>query len=346
MQGNTFQVDFRRNIGDVRKGKMLDELKIINEIWNLIREKGLGYSVVPSSFDDACALPIGDSFLVFTNDGISESTDRLPNMTWYEFGWRLAISCVSDLAAKGARPLGFLVSLNVTRRLDMKSILEIYKGIADCAKEYGFDIWGGDIGESKEVVIDGFMVGVTKRPLWRNGVRPGDLIAISGELGLTGAAFHYILQGGTGISDMRRIYEAAYRPKARLKLGMLLSELDGVHSAIDLSDGLSRSLHEMARASNVKLIVRERSIPIAKEALEYAKANSLDPLSLALHAGEEYELLFTLEPSCWKQVRDLCNKIGVRVTVIGYVEKGYGVYLEGKEGLRPLEEKGWIHLRE
>jgi len=323
----------------------LNEIEIIKEIWTLIKSNDLGYSVIPKTFDDACALQIGEKFLVFTNDGVAEATDKLPGMSWRDYGWRAVISCVSDLAAKGARPLGVMISLNLTRTISAKEIREIYQGIIDCAETYSFDVWGGDLGESKEIVIDCFMVGVSNRPIWRNGVKPGDLIVISGELGLTGAAFHFLLKGGKEISNMGNIHKAAYRPEARLELGVRLSEIPGVTAAIDLSDGLSRSLYELERVNEARFVIDADKIPIAEEAIEYAEANSLDPLELALHGGEEYEILFTVSPSCEEQVIDLGKELGLKLTVIGMVERGRGVYIKTEGGLTPVKEGGWIHLR-
>jgi len=323
----------------------LDEIEIIKEIWKLIRRNNLGYSVIPKTFDDACALQIGERFLVFTNDGVAETTDKLPGMSWKDYGWRAVLSCVSDLAAKGAKPIGAMISLNLTRTVSANEIKEIYQGIIDCAKTYSFDIWGGDLGESKEIVIDCFMIGISYRPIWRNGVRPGDLIVVSGELGLTGAAFHLLLEKGKEISNMRNIYKAAYRPEARLELGIRLSEIPGVTAAIDLSDGLSRSLYELERVNGVRLIIDADKVPIAKEAIEYAEANSLNPLELALHGGEEYEILFTVNPSYEEQIVNLSRELGLRLTVLGIVERGKGVYIRTKRGLIPVKERGWIHLR-
>ena len=101
----------------------------------------------------------------------------------------------------------------------------------------------------------------------------------------------------------------------------------------------------MERVNEARFVIDADKIPIAEEAIEYAEANSLDPLELALHGGEEYEILFTVSPSCEEQVIDLGKELGLKLTVIGMVERGRGVYIKMEGGLTPVKEGGWIHLR-
>ncbi|MCD6509212.1 MAG: thiamine-phosphate kinase [Thermoprotei archaeon] len=324
----------------------LGERGLIKRIWAIITERGLSFSAVPKTFDDAIAYRYEGGYVVLTNDGVNEKTDKLPGMSWRDLGWRLGTMCVSDLAAKGCQPLGMLISLNVPRSMYVEAIDELYHGLIDAAQEYGFEIWGGDMGEASEVVADGFMIGLSrKEPIWRCGIRPGDVILVSGDFGLTGAAFHYLLKSGRAINEghMRRILEAAYRPRARLELGLALAELNCINAMMDSSDGLAESLHQLSEASGVGIVVHE--IPVAKEALEYANANNLDVNELVFYGGEEYELVFAIEQRKVKDALDVLRDRGFHIRVIGKAFKGAGVFIKDHRGKLTRLKRGWEHYR-
>ncbi len=323
----------------------LGERRLIREIWSLLRSYGFRPKTPSGTFDDAVGIRIGDRWLILSNDGVSRGTDMLPGMSWEDLGWRLGVVCVSDLAAKSAEPLGMLVSLNLPGNMNLDAVRTLYRGLIDAALEYKFEIWGGDIGEAEEVLIDGFLVGLSANPIWRYGTRPGDLIVTTGEFGLTGAAFHYLLRGGTPASErcMQKILRATYRPRARLKAGLMLGSIKGVRASIDSSDGLAISLHELASVNKLGILIEH--VPVAEEAVEYAEANSINPLDLALYGGDEYELVIAVAPESVDSLMKELEGLGLSPSIIGRVVEGEGVFLRTPKGLEKVAALGWEHLK-
>ncbi len=323
--------------------KDIGERELIRRIWNQIRAE-LRFTAIPNTFDDAVAFESRYKYIVMTNDGINEKTDKLPGMSWHDFGWRLGVMCVSDLIAKGAIPLGMLISLNIPKSLEIKAVEMIYEGLIDSAKEYCFELWGGDMGEASEVTIDGFMVGYsTKKPIFRKGMKLGDYVLTTGKYGLTGAAFHYLLKGGIAVSEntMHNIIQAAYKPRVKLRMGVLLANTEGITASIDSSDGLAESLYQLAEINGLGILIH--NIPIADEALEYANTNNLDVKELALYGGEEYEVVFSVRPEAIDEVLENMKKNNIEVHIIGKVIERKGVFIQKANKTIPIERRGWEH---
>lgn len=319
--------------------KDLGEREIIRKLLELIPEPKLTRS---NRIDDAVLLK--DFDLVVSCDAVCDITDKLPGMKWADLGWKLGVMCVSDVASKGACPLGTLISLNAPSELEMEVVEEFYEGLVEASREYGFEIWGGDLGEAPRFLASLFMLGKVKRRfISRRGAREGDLVLVTGKFGLTGAAYHLLLRGGQAPSEHVRntIVQAAYRPRARLREGVILSEIDGVSSSIDSSDGLAESLYQLCDVNQIGIVLER--VPIAQEAIEYAEYNGIEPLELALYGGEEYEIVFTVRRSSLDEVLDRLLSIGCRAEVIGTVIKERGLFLKVEDQVQPIERRGWEH---
>ena len=136
--------------------------------------------------------------------------------------------------------------------------------------------------------------------------------------------------------------ESIYKPEARVKEGICLAETCAVTSSIDSSDGLAISLYDLARSSGVGFKID--SLPISPETETFAELHALDPFELVLYGGEEYELVFTVNPTDFKMVREALENIGCELLELGVAtgDEKIEITLNGIE--KQVEKRGWEHF--
>lgn len=297
--------------------------------------------------DDVSAYEIGNNKLaVLKTDMLVDKTDVPPKMNLWQASRKAIIMNISDFAAKGVKPLAILVSLGLPRTLKEKDIEQIGRGLNAGAREYGAYIIGGDTNEASDLVISLSLFGMAKKDelTLRSGAKPGNLVAVTGSFGKTAAGLKILLDSLEAASKIRKILvESVLMPHARLKEGLTLSKTKAVTAAIDSSDGLAWSLHEIANASKVGFLINK--LPIAKEAEEFAEINRLDPLELTLYGGEEYELVLTIKPNLWRKAEKAVEKVGGKLLSIGKVTAERQVLIEINGKRRVIEPRGWEHFK-
>jgi thiamine-monophosphate kinase len=297
--------------------------------------------------DDVSAYEIGNSNLaVLKTDMLVDKTDVPPKMNLWQASRKAIIMNISDFAAKGVKPLAILVSLGLPRTLKEKDIEQIGRGLNAGAREYGAYIIGGDTNEASDLVISLSLFGMAKKDelTLRSGAKPGNLVAVTGSFGKTAAGLKILLDNLKAPPKIRKILvESVLMPHARLKEGLSLSKTKAITAAIDSSDGLAWSLHEIANASNVGFLINK--LPIAEEVEKFAEINRLDPLELTLYGGEEYELVLTIKPNLWRKAEKAVEKVGGKLLSIGKVtaEKQVLMEIDGKR--RVVEPRGWEHFK-
>jgi len=297
--------------------------------------------------DDVSAYDIGDNNLaVLKTDMLVDKTDVPPKMNLRQASRKAVVMNISDFAAKGVQPLALLVSLGLPRTLKEKDIEEIGRGLNAGAREYGAYILGGDTNEASDLVISLSVFGMAKRDkvMLRSGANPGDLLAVTGSFGKTAAGLKILLDGLKVQSKIRKILaESVLMPHARLKEGLALSQTKAVTAAIDSSDGLAWSLHEIARASNVGFLIKK--LPTAEEVEKFAGINKFDLLELTLYGGEEYELVLTIKPKLWRKAEKAVEEVGGELLPIGTVTVERQVLLEIDGKRQVIEARGWEHFK-
>ncbi|MHC1628876.1 MAG: thiamine-phosphate kinase [Candidatus Nezhaarchaeales archaeon] len=318
------------------------EWNLIERLWRtLIKDP----KEIMGTNDDVIARRIGrNRVLVAHVNTLAWSTDVLPGMTPHSIGFKSVIMNVSDMAAKGVRPLGMLFSLGLPRNYDVNDVEEIAKGWKDAAAKYGLYVWGGDVTEAPELILTGAIVGIAKENtiIRRRGAKEGDLVACIGEFGLTSIAYKILLEGKKAPTKKIELKakKAAYYPKAYLKEGLKLARLGIVTSSMDCSDGLAWSLHTLCSLNNVGMIIKW--IPIPREVWLYAESYGIDPWDLALYGGEEYSLIFTLK-------RDSLNKLpsdlAKKIHIMGEVTNDRKLKLLIGKAEKSIERRGWEHLK-
>ncbi|MEM2806705.1 MAG: thiamine-phosphate kinase [Candidatus Bathyarchaeia archaeon] len=297
--------------------------------------------------DDVSAYPIGKKQLfILKTDMLVAETDVPKGMSLWQAARKAVVMNISDFAAKGVKPLVMLVSLGVPKDTTRKELEEIAEGLNAGAREYEAFIIGGDTNEASDLIVSLSVFGLARKDhvMLRSGARPGDIVAVTGPFGKTSAGLKVLLENFKASRDIRgSLLEAVYMPKARLKEGLALNATGAVTSAIDSSDGLAWSLHELSKASNVGFLIE--NVPLAHEAIKFAEINGLDPLDLALYGGEEYELVLTIKPSLWGKAEKAVKNVGGNLTRIGRVTAEREIILEIKDEKRIIEPRGWEHFR-
>ncbi len=321
------------------QAKALGERKIIEMI--LKRLEQMPNMPIPFG-DDASAVDLGNGRLaVIKTDMLVSKTDVPPEMSVKQAARKAVIMNISDLAAKGVKTTALLVSLGIPKELTGRDIVQIGEGLNAGAREYDAYILGGDTNEAPDLIISCSAFGITEKNslMLRSGAEPGDTVAVTGKFGKTPAGLKILLKGMSPPTHLRKkLIESVLMPKARLSEGLALARTGAVTASIDSSDGLAWSLHELSKASNVGFMID--CLPVAEEAEEFAKLNSVDPTELCLYGGEEYELVVTIKP-------ELFEKASKKVLLIpiGHVtaEKSLVLRIRGKKS--PIEARGWEHFK-
>ena len=323
----------------MKRVESLGERKIIDII--LKRLEQMPDTPIPFG-DDASALDLGDGKLaVIKTDMLVGKTDVPSRMSQWQAARKAVIMNISDLAAKGAKPIGLLVALGVPRHFTEKNIKEIADGLNAGAREYGTYVLGGDTNEASDLVISCAAFGTADRKalMLRDGSKPGDIVAVTGSFGRTSAGLRILLGHASCPARLRKkLVDSVLMPKARLNEGLTLAETGAITASIDSSDGLAWSLHELSRASNVGFVIDNP--PIAEEVADFAKAYKVNPIELCLYGGEEYELVVTVKPGLFERASKKVSLIR-----IGKATTQRKLVLKVNTRSVPIKARGWEHFK-
>ncbi len=296
--------------------------------------------------EDAYLYNNSHPYILVNVDTMSRDSDFLPQQTWKQLGGKLVTITFSDLVAKGASPNMFISSLVLEGSMKECELKELVAAIQKTSHKYGGKYLGGDLGSSVETVLTGVGLGSIKegKILTRRGANRGDLVCVTGYFGLTSIGFDYLLSPETRkynvISDnlLEISISSLYEPQPRLTEGLLLSKHNLATSSIDSSDGLAISLHWLAQASNLGIIVYD--LPIHPELKSFL--DSFDTiLEVTMFGGEEYELIFTVPPSNLEKLTQIFQKNNCQFFVIGECTDSQGVFVSQNETLDPVPMRGW-----
>jgi thiamine-monophosphate kinase len=297
--------------------------------------------------DDAAVLrPRGGAEWVVTADAFLENVHFLrkihPAMA---VGYKALARATSDIAAMGARARYYFLTVGLPDACTGVWLDDFLGGMASAARRFGLILAGGDTTKYPAVVASLTVVGEIDRgrAILRSGARPGDLLCVSGRLGEAELGLRLIQRKLHKQKRWTKLLKKHFYPEPRLALGEWLVAHRFATSMIDTSDGLSTDLGHICKASGGGAIVWAPKIPVVKIPPELQRLG-LDPLELALHGGEDYELLFTVPK---KFSRRMPRKVaGIPVTVIGEITSEKKVILLGADRRsEPLQPKGWDHFR-
>jgi thiamine-monophosphate kinase len=254
-------------------------------------------------------------------------------------GWKCLARAVSDVAAMGGEPRCFLMSLALPADLTGTWLDHFLRGLRRAAKELRCEAAGGDMTRRQEVLISMTVIGEVLRgeAIRRSGAAVGDAIYVSGTLGEAELGLRMLRRG----REVGKARNAALRkhlyPRPRLELGRWLAEERLASATLDLSDGLSTDLPRLCAASGVGARIEGDCLPVS------SLVARREARQLALHGGDDYELLFTVKR---KDERRLPRKFrGLRLTRIGETTRGREVTV-GEDGTSmALRSGGWDPFR-
>jgi thiamine-monophosphate kinase len=319
------------------------EFELIAAIRERMAAVGAGDSseaLLLGSGDDA-AITVRQGATATSVDALVEGVHfRIPPFAAADVGHKALAAALSDLAAMGAAPGEAYVQLGVPAGRDEEDLLELAGGLGRVAAAYGVAVAGGDVTRAPGLLVAVTVVGGAAAPellVRRRGARPGDLVAVTGELGGAGAGLLLLEREGLAESLDAEVAAALRRrqlaPEPRLDAGIALAA-GGATAMIDVSDGLGADAAHLARAGEVGIEIELERLPVQSGVVELAAAAGRDPLDLASAAGEDYELLATLPPGRVADAAEAVAAAGSRLTVIGEVTETGAVGLSGPEGRR------------
>jgi thiamine-monophosphate kinase len=287
---------------------------------NLLR----GFATDPAArglMDDVAVIDIGDAALIITHDMMAEGVHFRSNANPADVAWKLLATNLSDLAAKGAAPIGVLLGFMLG---DDAWDRAFAAGLEKALKHYNVALLGGDTvanrGDKRALGLTA-LGRATHRPVpSRSGAQIGDLIYVTGTLGDALAGFELI---DAGFDEVGPLADAFNRPFARVTDGQKLAPI--VTAMMDVSDGLLLDAERLATASQIGIEIDLACVPLSPLYISY-RSDSLESRMQAASWGDDYQLLFTASPEV---------PIPLRATAVGHVVAGGGLIL--KHGGNPVK---------
>lgn len=312
-------------------------------------------------------LGVGDDAAVIKNteEVTLVSTDMLVEGIHFDLmytplkhlGYKAVIVNLSDIYAMNAVPRQITVSIAISSKYSLEAIQELYEGIYTACKMYNVDLVGGDTTSSpKGMIISITALGQAKKDkvVSRSGAKPGDILCVTGDLGAAYLGLQilerekqvYLAHPGVQpeLEKSQYLIERQLKPEAQAGAIAWFEKENIIPTAmIDISDGLASEVLHLCRQSGTGAFIEEGKVPIHPDTEMTAIEMKLDPITCALHGGEDYELLFTIQEADLEKIRFMPE-----VFIIGEMtEASEGIHLHTTGGnIHPVTAQGWNHFRE
>lgn len=280
--------------------------------------------------DDAAIVKLDDNLnLISTTDMLIQSKHFPENMSFFQMGFKSVTVNVSDIAAMGAKPIGFLLSIAIPNSLKLEEFKSILDGVIKACEFYEIPLIGGDTNEASEIIISGTALALNDNSLMKNNYGENDLIGITGLLGLAALGFY---------SNNSNFIKYILEPKARIKEGRILKE-NGATSATDITDGLASELYEMFNGKG--MLIYEEKLGISEEFKEISRELGINYLDLILNFGEDFEILFTIPRDKVEQLKEKLDFL-----IIGEITDSSKINIKLSNGkIKEIQKKGYNHFK-
>lgn len=300
--------------------------------------------------DDAATFqPPAGMELVFTTDALTADLHFLRSDPPDLIARKMLRQNLSDLAGKGAKPLGYLMTTALDDAVDEAWIAKFTEGLAQDQAEFDIALWGGDTTKTPgPLALTATLIGAVPagRALRRDGARPGDRILVTGTIGdgFFGLAAHRGELADLAEPARRSLAQRYVLPQPRVTLGRVLAEQALAHAGMDISDGLVADLGHMCAASNCGAEVAVASVPLS-DAVADLVAGDPSLIAAAITGGDDYELLLAVPPDRVAAVLDAARQAGTAIAEIGTFAQEFGLTFLDRDNL-PLafEKAGFTHF--
>ncbi len=335
----------RTDIETLGEFGLIEHLTSVFENKNSSTLKGVG--------DDAAVIKNGEHCTLISTDLLLEGVHF--DLSYYplkHLGYKAVSVNVSDIYAMNATPKQITVSIGMSSKFSIEAIEEIYAGIKAACDAYEVDLIGGDTSASKQ----GLIISITaigeadeKNIVYRSGAKDGDLLCVTGDLGGAYVGLQVLErekqvflanpQAQPDLDGHDYIIGRQLKPDARKDVIEFFKKTElKPTSMIDISDGLSSEIFHLCSKSEIGITIYEDKIPIDPTTYNMAREFDFDPTMTTLNGGEDYELLFTINPADYDKVKNDPN-----ITIIGHcVPRSEGVHMISKSGNKhALKAQGW-----
>lgn len=329
----------------------LGEFGLIHHLTKDIKIKNA--STVKGVGDDAAVINNNGKLTIITTDLLLEGIHfDLMYVPLKHLGYKAVVVNLSDIYAMNGQPKQITVSIGLSNRFSVESVEEIYKGIYLACEKYGVDVVGGDTSTS----LQGLVISITAigegeegKIVYRNTAKKDDLLCVSGDLGGAFVGLQILEREKRiflehpeiqpDLESQSYIIGRQLKPEARKDIiEFFTKENISPTAMIDISDGLSSETLHLTTAPKLGAIIYEDKIPIHNDTYNMALKFNLDPTTCALSGGEDYELLFTINPNDFSKIQ-----LHPDISVIGKItDLSEGVKLRTKGGnTHDIVAQGW-----
>ena len=300
--------------------------------------------------DDVAQLPAAKGGLVASTDAVVQGVHFLPDDPLVLVARKLLRRNVSDLVAKGVKPLGYMLALSWPNALPVEMIAEFAEGLADDQAIFDLHLYGGDTTRTDGPLVASITIfgeALGRGPVLRRGAAAGDSVFVTGTIGDGGLGLLAAQGRIAGLSEAdRRWLTGRYQlPQPRLAVNRLIAE--HATAAIDISDGFAADAQHLARASGFRLEIDAAAVPLSGAAARWLQTQGDQAAALRrlLSAGDDYEVLFCAASPIAQTVTDMAARLQVQVTKVGVVTAGRDAVILGTDGApMPLAISGWTHF--
>ncbi|HET6158186.1 MAG TPA: thiamine-phosphate kinase [Dongiaceae bacterium] len=300
--------------------------------------------------DDAFTFqPPAGTELVLTTDALTADLHFLRSDPPDLIARKMLRVNLSDLAGKGARPLGYLMTIAFDDGIDEAWVAKFTEGLAQDQAEFDIALWGGDTTATPgPLALTATLIGSVPigRALRRGGARLGDCILVTGTIGdgFFGLAAHRGDFSDLDAPSRQFLAQRYLLPQPRMALGRMVTEQGLAHAGMDISDGLAADLAHMCEASGCGAEVTVASVPLSGAVAELV---AVEPslMASAVAGGDDYELLLAVPPDRVAEVAEVAKRAGTAIADIGTFTAGSAVHITDRDG-HPLalERPGFTHF--
>ncbi len=307
--------------------------------------------------DDAALIDIGN------NRVIALSTDSLVEGIHFDMmytplkhlGYKSVIVNLSDIAAMNIRPTQITVSIAISSKYTVEALEELYKGVALACETYGVDLVGGDTTSSPRglyISVTAVGIGEKDKVVKRSTAKEGDILCVTGDLGAAYLGLQLLEREKQvfledpnmqpALDEHAYLIERQLKPEARVEMVNIFAKANFIPTAMmDVSDGIASDIMHICKMSGVGVMIEEAKVPIRQDVEILAIDFNMDPITVALSGGEDYELLFTADEKDLEKIQHLPD-----TSIIGDIvgpEQGLNLLSTGGN-IHPLKAQGWKHF--